>query len=111
MSAANRSDRGATYGGFLTRVIDVLRRSATLADQHQSQARRNERPRGAAPAPPARAARIARRQTRSVDAPVVVTGMPNRKVSARPRARAAHAEAPLAELLVIFDSVGDRHEH
>lgn len=90
MSTANRSDRGVTDSGFLTLVIDALRRSATIADHHQRHRRRGEPPRGAALAPPARPRNTARSAARLLDAPVVVTGAPNRNDSARPSAGAAH---------------------
>ena len=92
MSTANRSARDVTDSGFLTLVIEGLRRSAALADQQARYGQRGERSRGAALKSPARAESTVGHPARSFEAPVVVTGPANRNVSARPNSRAAHSK-------------------
>jgi hypothetical protein len=104
MSTAKWTAREVTHSGFLTLVIEALRRSSALADEHARYARRGERSRGATLAPPARAARTAGRPARALDGPAVTGGL-NRIVSARPKSQAVHSAALLPELPAILDSV------
>jgi hypothetical protein len=104
MSTAKWTTHGVTHSGFLTLVIEALRRSSALADEHPRYARRDERSRGATLALPTRAASTAGRPARALDGPAVTGGL-NRIVSARPDPRAVHSRSLLPELPAILDSV------
>lgn len=111
MSTANRTARGGTSGGFATLVIEALRRSAALADERTRHRQLGERSRGAgALDPAARTPSTAGRRRRSLEAPVVVTGAPNRNVRASPLSEPIGSKAPLPGVPVILDSVGGSND-
>jgi hypothetical protein len=107
MSTANGTVRGATYGGFLTLVIEAMRRSARLADERARHRQLGERYRGdSALDPAARAPTTAVPRPRSLGAPVVAGGAVARGVRTSPLAEPIGPKAPIPGLPVILNSVG-----